>query len=881
MSLTTYRRKRSFEKTPEPRGASKRASTKSRSFVVQKHAASHLHYDFRLEWGGTLKSWAIPKGPSLNPADKRLAVHVEDHPIEYGGFEGTIPQGQYGGGTVMLWDRGTWALEGDPEKAYRAGKLKFTLEGEKLRGGWSLVRVGGKYGDGKNWLLIKDRDGSATARGISPREDDTSVLSGRTMEQIAGGEKPSGRKSTRVKADATWDSGKPARRKKRSRRVPLSTVGGKVGPLPDPSGLTGAVAAGQPSFVQPQLATLVDEAPAGNEWLHEIKFDGYRILAVKTGKSVRLLSRREKDWTARFPTIERAVSALPGKALILDGEVIAVTKAGVTDFQLLQNQLRKHKTADLRYAAFDLLYFDGYDVRGCALRDRKELLKQILDLHGDTSIIQFSAHLEGSGPELRNSVCRMALEGIVSKRADAPYTSARTRDWLKIKCIHRQEFVIGGYTTPGGSRTGFGALLLGYYDAKGLRYCGRVGTGFTDATLKALSRQLKSLKTADCPFAVPPRRDELGGVTWVRPMLVAEVEYQEWTSDGRLRQPSFEGLREDKKPTEIIREMTHALEEVTDKTDASRRSTRRKAKKIAVLSGDQQIAGVNITHPGRVIFPDTGLTKFELAAYYEAVGEWILPHIAERPISLVRCPQGQSGQCFFQRHLMEAMPDSIHGVKLKGESGVKTYLYIADIVGLVSLIQFGVIEIHPWGSRIDQIEKPDRITFDLDPNPDVSWKRVQQAAVQLRDMLGELDFKSYVKTSGGKGLHVVVPIARRNSWDEVKSFAGTISRALVQTDPSAYIATMSKAKRGGKIFIDYLRNSRSATSVAPYCTRAKPGAAISFPIEWNELAKVNSGDAFDVKTVLARLAKRRRDPWADMDDQRQYIRKAMVRAIAD
>lgn len=883
MSLRTYQKKRDFKVTAEPSG--KRGKKPSKSgliFVVQKHAASHLHYDFRLELDGVLLSWAVPKGPSMDPRDKRLAVHVEDHPLDYASFEGTIPKGQYGGGTVMVWDIGTWEPLGDPRADMRQGKLKFRLDGKRLVGNWALVQMkNSKEGDGKNWLLMKEQDSFAKkASRATKADDDRSAVSDRTMDEIAGGKK-------------VWQSNRPAKGTKKkkktrptrvSRRMPVvenAVSVRKVRSL-NIANVPGAVVARQPSFIKPQLATLVDEAPSGEQWVHEIKFDGYRMLGVKRGSSVQLMTRTEKDWTHRFPTVADAVRDLPVEDAIVDGEVVALEADGSSSFQSLQNALRSENPKQLHYVLFDLPFCDGYDLRGASLLERKAVLEKLM---GDRKpgILQYSEHAAGSGKQVLDKVCRLNLEGIISKRADAPYVSVRTRDWLKSKCLQRQEFVIGGYSAPGGSRVGFGALLLGVYEKNKFVYCGRVGTGFDDKALRQMRGRLQKLAQASPPFANPPVGAEARDVTWVRPQLVGEVKFREWTDDGLLRQPAFEGLREDKNPREVRREIPADVQDVIETSEPpmkKKKKTIAKARTNASSNGDVRVAGIVITHPERVIYPEQGVTKLDIAQYYEKVSKWILPYVTERPISFIRCPKGQGGECFFQRHVSESLPSSIHGIRVPDKGKAEEYAYIEDLNGLIAMAQFGALEFHPWGCRVDDVDKPDQIVFDLDPDAAVDWPIIPEACLELRDLLKQLGLKSFAKLSGGKGVHVVVPIQRRNTWEEVKTFSHNIAVHLAQTDPQRYIATASKAKRRGRIFVDYLRNSRGATSIAAYSTRARAGAPVAMPISWEELSKVTSGAAYTVESALPYLARRKTDPWKGFRQTPQYITREMMKAAA-
>jgi len=720
MGLQTYKRKRDFSRTPEPRGKSLR-KTAGRIYCIQKHAATRLHYDFRLEWGGVLLSWAVPKGPSLDPKDKRLAVHVEDHPVEYASFEGIIPKGEYGGGSVLLWDRGTWSEEGDVAAGLARGRLKFRLHGEKLRGAWMLVRMGrASEEDGKeNWLLVKEKDEEADARGkrdiVAERPE--SVASGRLMEEIGGG------------SERRWKSNRPARG---SAARPRATSAPKRSPsaAPSASGIKGARKAALPERVHPQLATLVSEVPEGEEWLHELKYDGYRALCRVEEGGARFFTREGNDWTARFGDLAREAAELPVRRALLDGEVVVLQPDGTTSFQALQNVLSRENAGALVFYAFDLLYLDGYDLRGAVLGERKRLLEQLLP--GNSGAVRYSDHVVGNGSALYSRACEHKLEGIVSKRADRPYRSGRGRDWLKIKCLASQEFVIGGFTDPAGARKGLGSLLLGAYDEGGaLRYAGRVGTGFTDEMLRDLRARLEALEVEKPPFVNPPRGADARGAHWVEPRLVAAVEFTEWTRDGVLRHPTFRGLREDKRARAVVRERP-----ADEPQSASREGS--------------SVAGVALTHPDRVLYPDAGITKLDLARYYESVAERILPYVRERPLTLVRCPDGHHKECFFQKHATESVPRAVGRLRLREGKGMATYLQVDSAEGLVSLVQIGVLELHPWGSHAGRIEQPDRMIFDLDPGPGVEWPSIVDGARRLRELLADLGLEAFAKTTGGK-----------------------------------------------------------------------------------------------------------------------------------
>ncbi|MBX3387822.1 MAG: DNA ligase D [Phycisphaeraceae bacterium] len=845
MSLKQYVRKRNFTKTSEPRGKP-RSTVKKKSvlgFVVQKHDASRLHYDFRLELGGVLKSWAVPKGPSLDPAEKRLAVEVEDHPIEYGEFEGVIPYGEYGGGTVMLWDRGTWEpIDPDPAAALRKGKLTFALHGKRLKGEWTLARMGGRAAGEKkhNWLLIKkdDRHASHGKKELVSRAR-TSIKSKRNLDEIAraGGQK----------------------RKRRSE-----------GDDDD---------AELPRGISPQLCTLSEHVPTGENWLHEIKFDGYRLIAQLRRGAVRLITRAGKDWTSKFRPIAHAIELLPCSTAVLDGEAVIVDEAGKTHFQSLQQAIKERKFANLAFFLFDLLFLDGDDLRSCPLNERKAVLKKLLARSKAGRVLRYSDHVTGSGETVQQQACRLGLEGVVSKQADAPYTSGRSRSWLKIKCGRRQEFVIVGYTAPGGARKHFGSLLLGAHDQQGkLVYTGKVGTGFSDSTLRDLGARLQSLRTDHAALNGSVPRADARGATWVKPELVGEVAFTEWTQDGRLRHPSFEGLREDKPAGKVrieapAKDLAEAVgmtkSKVASKARRSPRiSARRsaKARRSRAAKGDSVVAGITITHPDRVIYPDCGVTKLDLARYYEKVADRMLPFIADRPLSVVRCVRGTGDQCFFQKHIGDTFGPPVKSIRVRKKSGSADYLAVDSVAGLVTLAQMGVIEIHPWGSSAEDLEHPDVLIFDLDPGENVAFGRIKAAAREIRTLLKRDGLESFVKTSGGKGLHIQAPLDASATWDEAKDYAGRIARALASDRPHEYVAIMTKSRRRGKIFVDYLRNGRGATSVAPYSARARKGAPISMPISWTKLASLESAAEF---TLLEGLETQ--NPWRGYFDLTQQL----------
>jgi len=827
--LEAYRRKRDFTRTPEPAGETPDASGSGDLYVMHKHAASHDHFDLRLERDGVLKSWALPKGPSLEPGEKRLAVEVEDHPLDYGDFEGVIPAKAYGGGTVMLWDRGTWRVVGRPKK----DRIDIELDGERLKGNWTLVRMTGKSQDkrGRNWLMIKRHDDQPRMAASLSVDEDSSIASGRSMAQIAGDR------------DAVWSS---------NHRITPSTP-----TLPDPSQLDGARRAKLPREIKPQLAIPAAGVPSRGDWIYEIKLDGYRLLARLARGGVRLITRNGKDWTERFPELAEALQALPAESALLDGEVVAMGKDGISRFGLLQEALASGRTAHLTYQVFDLPYLDGYDLAGVALLERKQTLRALLDAAGIRGgTVRYADHLDTKGAAFYERACQMGLEGILCKRADGHYRQRRSRDWLKIKCVTQEEFVVGGYTEPGGARTGFGALLIGAFGGEegdeGLVYAGRVGTGFSQRQLEDLGETLTSLEIDRSPFhaAVPDSRS----AHWVRPELVVEVEFSERTRDGRPRHPVFRGLREDRDPGEI--RMTPAREETTDRSAPRRRAG------VGRRQGETSLLGVRLTHPDRVLFPELGLTKLDLARFYEGIQDWVLPQLVRRPLALLRCPEGRGGECFFQKHPRSAIPERVPRVEVPEKEGSEEYLYVESAADLVGLVQAGALEIHPWGSRIDHLEQPDILVFDLDPGEGVAWKDVLRVAGTLRGRIESLGLTPFPRTTGGKGLHLVVPLVPDADWHRAKAFARAIAGQYAREDPKRLTINPSRARREGRIFIDYLRNGRGATAVASYTVRARKNAPVAVPVRWDELGTALRPDRYNVGNLHRRLAALRDDPWA-------------------
>jgi bifunctional non-homologous end joining protein LigD len=828
-SLADYRRKRDFAKTAEPAG--KRARKKGHSFVVQKHDATRLHYDFRLELDGVLKSWAVTRGPSLNPSEKRLAVQVEDHPLEYGGFEGTIPKGEYGGGTVMLWDRGTWEPLHDPANGLDEGMLHFNLEGERLKGGWALVRMPRRGNEKRdNWLLIKERDDHADDADPLLEANTTSIASGRSMEEIAHGD------------SAVWHSNRAGRGSSESRARTRRTK---------------AKSLSLPAFSPPQLATLADTPPVGEDWAHEFKFDGYRALVAANGADVRIYTRSGQDWTSKFRKVANAIAVMDLPGVLIDGEIVSFAPGGRTDFSTLQKALSEDGALD--FFAFDLLEEDGSDIRDRPLVERKNRLQALFDDLPKGSVLHFSTHIRGDGDAVLKQICAAGHEGVVSKKISAPYRSGRTKTWLKIKCGRRQEFVIGGWT-PSDKRTGFRSLLVGTQEDGKLIYRGRVGTGFDERSLQDLSKRLQKLARKTSPFEAVPR--EFRRSKWVEPTLVAEISFGEFTADGILRHPSFLGLREDKRAAEVKVEHPVPVEEA-----------------MADEGKETERAGVRVTSPGKVLFSGQGVTKNGLLDYYEAVVDLMLPHVGNRPLSLVRCPQGRGSKCFFQKHDTGGFPKAMRHVMIAESSGTEEqYFYVDDLSGLVAGVQMGVLEFHVWGSRVDAVEKPDRIVFDLDPDEGLGFEDVRRAAFDLRDRLAAIGLTTFPMLSGGKGFHIIAPLQRRAEWPDVKAFCRGFAVLLGNESPDRYVANMSKARRKGRIFVDYLRNERGATAIAPYSSRARDNAPVAAPITWAEAKKVSAANIYNVRNMAER-ARKVGDPWEGYFDVRQSITKAMLKAM--
>jgi bifunctional non-homologous end joining protein LigD len=833
-SLREYHKKRDFTRTQEPRGKLKRAS--GDLFVVHKHAARRLHYDLRLELDGVLKSWAVTRGPSLSPEDKRLAVRTEDHPLDYGEFEGRIPEGEYGAGGVIVWDRGRWSTDGDPHEQLAKGHLVVDLRGRKLKGRWHLVHMKGRAkerdGRGKeNWLLIKAEDEYAVAGGgdrvleAKPR----SVKTGRTVEDVEKGKVKIWRKDgVRPLAQAdqktTSDAGKgsdPVPRASGERESQRRVKGAKPGTLP--------------AFLEPQLASPA-APPAGASWVHEIKFDGYRLMARLDRGRVKLLTRKGLDWTAKFSSLKKALEGLPAVTALLDGEVVVESESGAPSFNELQAELSAGRSDRFRYYLFDLLHLDGLDLTGAALVERKAALARLLA--GHEGVLTYSQHFEGRGATVLEHSCRLGLEGIVSKFKTGTYRSGRSKSWIKAKCSEGHEFAIIGYVPSTTQRRAIGSLVLASAEAKGsLRYAGRVGSGYSSAVAEDLWRRLDSLRVPVPPLNEPPPADSRRNVRWVKPALVAEVELRGWTSDGIVRHAVFKGLRPDKEAADVIQPKPAA-----------------RGKAMPDLP-------VALTHPDRVLWPAVGVTKHGLAEFYAEVWPWIAPHVVNRPLALVRCPGGVDEACFFQKHAWAGISE--HVARSRDPEDGEEILTIASLEGLLSLVQASVLEIHVWGATLGNVDKPDGITFDLDPAPDVEWPDVVSGAIEVRDRLKRAGLDSYVKTTGGKGLHVYAPLKPHADWAAVKDFAHRLARAMAVDSPAKYLAMASKEARRGRIFVDYLRNGRGATAVAAYSTRARTEATVSTPLAWEELGPEMRSGRFTVGNLLNRLA-HVPDPWKDL-----------------
>jgi bifunctional non-homologous end joining protein LigD len=887
VGLQVYNKKRDFKVSPEPRGRVQVAECGR--YVIQKHAARRLHYDLRLELDGVMKSWAVTRGPSLVPGEKRLAVHVEDHPIDYNTFEGTIPKGQYGGGTVLIWDRGHWHPEGDPHEGYRKGHLTFVLDGEKLKGRWHLVRMHKRPNEKQDpWLLIKADDEAAR----SPNDPDVlgeqpqSVVSGYTIEEIArgrggnrvwqsnhnGAAKKGAKKKARASAEKTMAI-KPrsaAATRRGGARAPRHAPAKKASSSKK-SAATMAKSSGDPlpAFVPPALATLRAEAPSGAGWLHEVKLDGYRIQARLDHGEVRLLTRRGLDWKDKFPNIAAAVAKLPAETALLDGELVVEDESGISSFSALQADLKARRHDRFVYYAFDLLHLDGVDLTRGPLTQRKAALARLLERAKRDGLIRLSEHLQDEGALVLRQACRMKLEGIVSKRPDAPYASGRSDDWIKAKCSNRQEFVVLGYAPSSVRRNAVGALIVGYHERGKLYYAGRIGTGYSQAMAKELWRRLHRLKIDRPPIDPPPpqerrRRD----VVWVGPKVVVEANFRDWTADHLVRQAAFKGVREDKPAKEVARETPAMTARASVEKKTSKHPPPRRKASASGTGTHGTKNGVRLTHPDRVYWVDVGVTKQDLADYYRAVWRRMAPHVVGRPLALVRCPEGTKGQCFFQKHASAGLDEQ--ALRTVIDSKGRQVIGIDDLDGLLSLVQAGALEVHVRGAKIDRLDVCDRIVFDLDPGDGVGWAAMVAAAREVRERLATLKLESFVKLTGGKGLHVVLPIEGAD-WETAKAFAQALALAMAADQPKLYVAKIAKSLRAGKIFVDYLRNTLEQTSVAVYSTRARAGAPVSVPVSWQELGRTTSADQYRLPDLMRGPGRLKRDPWQDMGHVRQQL----------
>jgi bifunctional non-homologous end joining protein LigD len=877
--LATYNEKRNFGITSEPRG--RKAKEGGFSFVVQKHAATRLHYDFRLELDGVLKSWAITRGPSLVPGEKRLAVQTEDHPLDYGDFEGNIPKGQYGGGAVLVWDRGTWQPEADPHKGLAKGHLDFALDGTKLKGRWHLVRLKPRPREkNENWLLIKSDDDAARHAGDPDilEEAPKSAKTGRSIEEVAAdagsdvwqsnrGDSDASKKkkalSPRERAKMPLEAKAPAAKTKpvaaekkaapanKSKAAPLKK---KAQPL-DLSLPKGARKSKLPGFVEPYLASLSERPPGGAGWLHEIKFDGYRLQAEIDRGRVMLRTRRGLDWTEKFRGIANELATLPIDTALIDGEALVEDAAGISDFSGLQAALSEGRADAIVFYAFDLLYIDGYDLRGVPLKERKRVLADLLASQDTKGRIRYSSDFDVGGDRLLQHVCRLGAEGIVSKRADEPYRSGRAKGWLKAKCADRQEFVVAGYVPSTTSPKAIGSLIAAYYKDGKLMHAGRVGTGYSMKVAQQLFKLLDPERVPKPPFPDPLPAEARRDARFVEPKRVIEVAFRGWTAGGQIRQAAYKGLREDKPPHEVVRESTA---------------------RVSNPQPARAMPAIHLTHPDRVLWPEAGITKQGLADYYASVWDWIEPHIVKRPLSLVRCPTGISDACFFQKHEWKGMVRAIELIR-DPKDGEKL-VSVSSLEGLLALVQASALEIHPWGSTGDDLEHPDRLIFDLDPGDGVAFADMIAGANEIRERLHAMKLESFAKTSGGKGLHVVVPLRPSAGWDEAKDFCRIVAESMERDSPQRYTSTVTKRERKGKIYVDYLRNGRGATAIAPYSSRARAEAGVATPLAWEELSSLTAADLYTLGNIENRMAQLGSDPWAEIGRIKQMLPKAKATA---
>ncbi|MBX7146026.1 MAG: DNA ligase D [Alphaproteobacteria bacterium] len=827
-NLNIYNKKRDFSKTLEPKGKINKKHTYR--YLIQKHDARRLHYDLRLELDGVLKSWAVTKGPSLDPNDKRLAVEVEDHPIKYKDFEGTIPHGLYGGGTVMLWDEGYWEPINDPHKGLHSGKLEFILHGKRLKGQWTLIRMKSQE-KRTNWLLIKYNDDVAQDNDYDNllKTYHTSVRSHKSMDEIA--------QNNSTQNNKKQNSSKIFKKK-------------------------------LPKFIAPQLATLSNTFPEGSHWIHEIKFDGYRIQTHFDQKEIIMFNRTGLDWTHKFRFIADKLSKLPIQTAILDGEIIVPDTHGISSFKMLQETLSQGQSSQFQYYIFDLLYLNGHDLTSLPLIQRKELLNPLLKIKTFENSIFYSDHFVHHEQNFLKKVCNLKLEGIISKRKDASYKSGRNKDWLKTKCHLGQEFIIGGFTLPKQHRHGIGALFLGYYRDQKLIYAGKVGTGFDQETSILLRKKLNLLLQKNMPFDHVPTQIKKNAY-WVQPKLVCEVTFTEWTGNQYLRHPSFQGLRADKPASSITRDI--ALEQ----KKSSPKLNKKKSTNTTI-----KINGIEITHPNRIIYPDFNITKQELADYYSKIADYILPYIINRPLSIIRCPENVNESCFFQRHIPHDQSPYLYDTGIKIHKRNESYLMIKDIKGLISLVQLGVIEFHPWGCYANQPDKPNWIIFDLDPDPSLNKNYVIKAAQEIRERMHEFGLKSFVKMTGGKGLHVTIPIKPKYNWDTIKAFTKAIAQSMAYDKPNFYTARASKTTRKNKIFVDYLRNDYTSTAVAPFSVRARNIPTIALPCLWEDLKRLFLSEQMTIKKLSKYLINYQSDPWEDFFKIEQTIHSDYLQALA-